>query len=130
MNVKIKQKMEEIHTLKELAESTGASPEGERVQTSIKGNKLPGIVAKYLDIEKKVESEVDEYIELRHQIIDEIHSMVNNLYMEILFKRYVEFKTLELIAVETGYSYQYIRNQHGYALLEFQKIIDRKLGTK
>lgn len=127
IDIKIKHKMEEVNTLKDLAISTGASPEGERVQTSMNGDTLPKIVTKYMDMEKEVNAEVDRYIELRHQIIEEIHSMNNNLYMKILFMRYVEFKTLELIAVETGYSYQYIRNRHGYALLDFQKIIDKKM---
>lgn len=130
IDVKIKQKIEEINALKNLAESTVASSDAERVQTSMCGDKIPLIVTKYLDMEREVNNDIDKYINLRHEIIEELHSMNNVLFIDILFKRYVEFKTLELIAVETGYSYQHIRNQHGYALLEFQKILDRKIQYK
>lgn len=126
MDIKIKHKQEEINALKELAEATGATSDGERVQTSMNGDKLPMVVARYIDLEKEAEEEMDRYIILRQRIIDEIHSLNKKLYMDILFKRYVEFKKLELIAAETGYSYQHIRNQHGYALLDFNKKIVQK----
>ena len=127
IDTKTKHKLEEIDSLKALASSITACSDGERVQASMSGDKIPKIVAKYVDMENKINEQIDGYIDLRHKIIDEIHNLNNGLYIKILFKRYVEFKSLEEIAVETGYSYQHIRRQHGYALLEFQKVIDKNL---
>lgn len=128
IDLKTKHLLEEVDTMKAMATSISAVSDGERVSSSMSGDKIPNIVAKYVDMENKINKQIDGYIDLRHKIIDEIHSMSNNLYMNILFKRYVEFKSLEEIAVDTGYSYIHIRKQHGYALLEFQKIMDRKEG--
>lgn len=124
IDIKVKHKLEEIEALKQLATSSGAVSDGERVQTSVSGDKIPRIVAKYVDMENKINRDIDGYIDLKDKIINEIHSLKNKLYMDILFKRYVEFKSLEKIAVELGYSYIHIRRMHGYALLEFQKVID------
>lgn len=126
IDMKTKHLIEEIDTMKAMATSISAVSDGERVSSSMSGDKIPKLVAKYVDMENKINEQIDGYVDLRHKIIDEIHSMNNSLYMNILFKRYVEFKSLEEIAVDTGYSYIHIRRQHGYALLEFQKIMDKK----
>ncbi len=42
--------------------------------------------------------------------------MGNPLFVELLHKRYVEFKGLELIAIEMNYTYNHIRHMHGRAL--------------
>lgn len=43
--------------------------------------------------------------------------------MNILYKRYVEYKRLKTIADEMNYTYEYIRSMHGWALEEFSKKI-------
>ncbi len=48
--------------------------------------------------------------------IGQIHMLDDITYMKILFKKYIEFKTLKTIAKEIGYSYDRTRHAHGYAL--------------
>ena len=57
--------------------------------------------------------------DLKHKIINEIQGLGNILHIDILFKKYVQYKSLELIAVETGYSYDYVKHAHGYVLENF-----------
>ena len=66
--------------------------------------------------------EIDYFVDLKHKVINQIQSLDNRSYAEILYKRYIEFKRLELIAVELGYSYNRIRHLHGEALKYFDKL--------
>jgi hypothetical protein len=49
--------------------------------------------------------------------------------VELLYKRYVEFKRLEVIAVELNYTYSYIRAEHGHALQSFDKLLMNKQSS-
>lgn len=73
-------------------------------------------------IECEILCQIRDYESKKHKIIDQIHEIDNPLYESILYKRYVEFKSLELIAVELNYSYEWIRHAHGLALEEFRRM--------
>lgn len=122
LDVKINQRKNQLEKLKDVRYNFYAiTTEKEKVSGGVKSsyNKSD----KYMDIEKDIEKGIDEYFALEHKIIGEIHQLTNPLYVDILYKRYVEFKDLELIAGEVGYNYNYIRRMHGVALAEFDKII-------
>ena len=92
----------------------------ERVQTSLPGNaSYEQKIVKIIDLENDIGRLIDEYVDLKHKIIGEIQELQNSKYIEILYKRYIESKSLEQIAVEMGYSYDYIKHTHGYALQDF-----------
>lgn len=93
----------------------------DKVQTSPALDRLGNDVSEILELEEEIRQEIKRYNDIKHKIINEIHSLNNRLYIEILYKRYVEFKSLEEIAVEMNYSYQWIKSNHGYALLNFSK---------
>ena len=97
---------------------------GDKVQSSPKGDApFTKSVERIIDLEKEIDEMIDRFVDLKHQIINEIQSLSNDTYMKILFKKYIEYKRLEVIAVELGYSYQYVRVMHGYALQEFEKAV-------
>lgn len=62
---------------------------------------------------------VDNYVDKKNKIIGEIQTLENENYMNLLYKRYVEGKRLEVIAVEMNYNYGHTKKMHGWALLEF-----------
>lgn len=118
----ISQKKQEIERLREDAAGIGGmNYDAVRVQTSSSGDKLVMAVASYVDLEKEIHEEIDELIRLRHQIINEIQGLENPDYVNLLYKRYVEYKRLELISVEMNFTYEYTRRMHGRALEEFEK---------
>lgn len=122
LDVKINQRKNQQEKLKDARYNFFAvNTENEKVSGGVKSsyNKSD----KYMDIEKAIEKDIDEYFALEHKIIGEIHQLTNPLYVDILYKRYVEFKGFELIADEMGYNYTYIRRMHGVALTKFDKII-------
>ena len=117
----IDQKQIECDALRLMAEGTGGMQYGDKVQTSPKGDTLEKKVVKYVQIEQEINDMIDNFIDLKHKIITEIQGLSDVKHIDVLFKKYVEYKSLEQIAVDMHYSYQYIRELHGHALQEFEK---------
>ena len=122
LNAKINQRLAERDELKSMMYQLGGGGSSERVQTSAK-NEAPFVrlVERLETLENEISSLVDNYVDKKTTIIEQIQSMENKNYMNLLYKRYVEGKRLELIAVEMNYSYLYTRQMHGKALLDFGK---------
>lgn len=115
----INQRQVECDALRTLAESTGGIQYSERVQTSPQGDTLERKVVKYVQIEQEINDMINSFVDLKHKIIKEIQGLSDVKHIDILFKKYIEYKSLEQIAVEMNYTYQYVRELHGYALQEF-----------
>ena len=118
--IKIEQKEEELERLKSSLESISTGTDSERVQTTPR-DRISEEVTHIVDLEEEINADLGALLMLRNKIINEIQSMDNPVYINILYKRYVEYKSLEEIAVEMSYSYIHIKRLHGYALLEFQR---------
>lgn len=124
--IKIEQKEEELERLKSSLESISTGTDSERVQTTPR-DKVSEDVPQMVDLKREIESDIKELLILKNKIINEIQSMDNPVYINILYKRYVQYKSLEEIAVEMSYSYTRLRHLHGRALQGFKKkYIDNK----
>lgn len=124
----INQKINELGDLRLKSQSTGSIDYSkERVQTSPSGD-APFVkpICRIIDLEAEINAEIDRYVDEKHRIINQIQGLKNSDYISLLFKRYVEFKSLERICVEMNFSYDYIKHLHGYALKEFE---DKILNT-
>ena len=116
-DVIINQRIQEKADLRARLSSIGSFDYSkERVQTSLPERQI----ARIIDLENEIDSLIDDYVDLKHKIIGEIHNMKKPDHIRILYKRYVENKRLEQITVEMNYTYQYVRELHGYALQEFE----------
>lgn len=71
---------------------------------------------KIIDLEIDIKKMIEEYLIEKNRIIEEIGSLGNPILEEILFKRYVYYENFETIAIEMGYSYNYVINMHLEAL--------------
>ena len=116
----IEQRQEELNRLRELI-GCNAIDYGERVQTSPSADSIPNEVIRRAELEADISRKIERFLQLKHKIINEIQSLDNAVYVSILYKRYVEYKSLEEIAVEMNYSYRQIKRLHGLALLDFKK---------
>lgn len=118
----IQNKLAEIYQLKTMACSVTVSNNGERVQSSGDKDRLGSVVAKIVDLENEVNSLVDSFTEKRKHIIQQIDSMDNLDYYQILSMRYVSRLTFEEIAKNTYWSIRKVFSVHGKALLEFEEL--------
>lgn len=119
----IDQKIKELDDLKVKSTCIGGFDYSkERVQTSPSGD-APYVrtVSRMIDLNEEINRDIDDFVGRKHKIINEIQSLENTKHIQILFKKYVEYKTFERISVEMNYTYQYIVLLHGYALKEFSQ---------
>ncbi len=102
----------------------GIDYSADRIQTTPK-NKLEEAAVRlsdrleYLDNEiMRVSIEIDDRIGSIEKLSDDNHR-------NILFKRYVEGKSLEEISVEMGYTYNYTCTLHGESLTKLSKVLNK-----
>lgn len=118
----INQKIKEVTELRERATSvSGIDYSKDKVQTSPSGDApFVKLIGKIADLEAEINAEIDSFVNEKHKIINQIQSLKNADYISLLFKRYVEFKKFEIIAIEMNFTYQYVLELHGCALREFE----------
>ena len=107
--------------LHEILYSIGGAEEGVKVQTPRNYDRFGSVYAKIDEKDNLIAKKLEELIEFKVKVSDEISTLTNPRYIEILHKRYICFHSFEQIAVDMGYSYRYVTKMHGYALLEFEK---------
>ncbi len=117
----IKNKLAELAQLKELTYGLSAIPCEERVRYTPNLDKLGTCYTKIEEIENNLDKMIDDYVEKKNVIISQIDSMEDEVTYGILFSRYIEKKTFEVIATEMNYSFRQITRLHGKALLDFEK---------
>jgi len=116
----ISQLQKEREELRQTLFSLGSPEFSERVQSSGEMDKFGTVYAKIDLKDREIAEKLIDLIEFRSNVVGEIHKLKNSKHMDILYKRYIEYKSLEEIAVETNYAYQNIRRSHGKALKEFE----------
>lgn len=123
LRVIIEQKKDERRELEaNISGLSAVAYDGEKVTTSgSKNAPFVAVVERCMALDDDIERNIVRYIELRKKIVDQIQGLQKTEYIELLHKRYVEDKSLELISVEMHYSFHWIRHMHGRALQEFEK---------
>lgn len=79
------------------------------------------------DLEVREYKARSELWQQRIQIEETIGAVKDPTYNEVLHRRYIEGQTFELIAVEMHYSWRHTIRLHGEALLEVEKIIEKRI---
>ena len=121
LNRMINNKLAEISQLRELSHSILAVKNEERVMVSSDPDKIGSTYAKIDEMEHNLDNMIDEYIEKKDLIIGQIDGIENEDCYNILFSRYIEKKTFEVIATEMKYSWRQIIRLHGKALKAFEE---------
>lgn len=131
LDTMINQKIKELGDLRLMSQSVGGIDYSkERVQSSPSGD-APFVkpVLRMIELEQEINAEIDRFVDAKHEIINQIQALQNPKHIDILYKHYVEFKRLEIVAVEMNFTYQYIVELHGTALKEFQLTHENLLNS-
>lgn len=132
LDIVIKQNQEEIAKLKEMAavvSSPAMSPDKVLTSKNPKGANFEKCIVKINDIENTVMEEIELYAAKRRKIVNEIQSLENTAYIQVLYKRYAEFKSFWKIAKEMNYVFSYVKELHKKSLKEFEKNILKHTKT-
>lgn len=126
----INQKIKEVDDLRLKSRYGSIDYSKERVQSTPSGDApFVKLIGRIIDLEAEIEAEIDAFVDEKHEIIKRIQGLQNSKYIEILYKHYVEFKRLEVVAVEMNFTYQYVVELHGYALKDFQTTYENLLNS-
>lgn len=129
--------IEEIATLDAIAKKTTSVMGGERVKASTSQEKMADTVGKIVDLKAELNAEVDKFIDYRKEALKLIGDACDADCYKLIHKRYIGtydtekeriiFKTWEQIAVEMGFTYQWVSDGlHKRALSQVQKILDER----
>lgn len=122
LDININQDLELLENMKINACSTGAIDySAERVQTSPSGDGLCRQVTNYVSFNEKINAEVDRFVDVKNLIIKQIRGLHNNYFNQILFKVYVQFKSVKQASREMKKSYNYTVELHNKALAAFEE---------
>ena len=122
IDVSINQDLSRLEAMR--TQATGQSAiryDKDKVQASPQ-DRLCNDVCDIVTFDDRLNNRIDRFIDAREKIIAQIRGLHNATYNQILFKVYVEYKSLRQTAVEMGRCYAFIRDRHRSALAEFEII--------
>nr|DAT64371.1 MAG TPA: Protein of unknown function (DUF1492) [Caudoviricetes sp.] len=117
----IENKLSEMYQLKTMAYSVSGLNSNEKVQTSFEQDKIGNAVSKIIDLENEINTLINNTLDKKMHIINQIDSIKNVNMYHVLSSRYVNRKNFDDIAAEMNYSRMQINRIHGKALQEFEK---------
>ena len=126
----INQKIQELGELRAMSTVGSVDYSKERVQSNHSQDApFVSVIYKIIELEEEINAEIDKFVDEKHLIINQIQALNDPKYIEILYKHYVEFKRLEVVAVEMNFTYQYVVELHGYALKNFEITYENLLNS-
>ncbi len=118
----IEAKLESLEVIRSLAEKTTYTPSEILIQKTSKEG-YEKLIIKMVTLQEEINKHIDKLIDLKRKIILQIDKVDDHDCKLLLILRYVNFKRWEEIAVEMGYSFQWVcGGLHSKALQKFAKI--------
>ena len=126
LDVKIKNLQWELEELENKAIGiSSVDYSSDNVQSSSSGDPaFVKMMPKIKVVKDELEKTIEDFVEKRHEMILMINSLSNTNYIQVLFKRYVEFKKFDDIATEMSYEVQSVKNFHWKAIQEFERLLE------
>lgn len=81
-------------------------------------DKIQTTVEKIIEIEEKLDHEIDALVDLRNRIEAAVEKLEDGKLRDVMRYRYIDGMKWEQISVEMHYSYMQVCRLHGKALLE------------
>ena len=120
----LNQRIEELASLKAMYGLRGCNL-SEKVQTSTKGDTLESAVIKCVELQDKVNTMIDEFMDKKNKIITEIQSLDDKSYSDILYKRYIRYFSIKQIANDLQISENAVKCKLKRAEKRFERTIYR-----
>ncbi len=124
--VRIQSKVKQLEELRCIAQSVGGMDYSkDRVQAS-EGGGMSKAVVNIVGLEEEIKGEIEDYTRLKNKIINDICKLPKVEHTQLLLYRYVDGMRFEEIAFRMNYTYQYARELHGVALIEFEDMREKE----
>lgn len=122
----INNKLEEKARLKMMALNITSTIKGDVSSGSHSQDKIGDAMAKVVDLEREIDEAIDKYVELKKSVSAIVDQLQDADQLNVIHGRYFEYKTLETIACDMGYTYRNICYIHGRALQAVSVILNEK----
>lgn len=122
-DIHINSLIEEKAQMEALAMKVTSTWGGERVSGSGNLDKLGDTAAKILDLERKIDRAVDNFVDKKAEVRSVIEQVKNLDHLELLLKVYIHYKTLKQVACEMNMSYRNACYIHGRALQTVEALL-------
>lgn len=119
VDTRINAKIQQVAALNDLATSATATLSGMPHSPNRGSSRMADAVVKIIDLQHEINSDIDELVDLKRDIMRRVNAIPNTEYRLLLEKRYLCFMPWEKIAVDMGYSIQHIYRLHDWALQQF-----------
>lgn len=119
----INTKLEELQHLKEMVTRITPTLKDDVVSGGNSQDKLADAVVKIVDLEAEIDREIDSYVNAKQEISSVLDGIVDPDQLQVLHKRYVQYKTFEQIACDMNMTYRNVCYIHGKALLTVREIM-------
>ena len=113
---RIDSKLEQLSALRDMATKTTAVMDGEVVSHTRNVHSLQDVIAKIMDMQVEINTDIDALVDLKRDIMRTIKEIENPEYQTLLELRYLCFKRWEEISVMMNYNLRHIYRLHDEAL--------------
>lgn len=121
LDIKISSNKERVKRYKEQAENRTSKPSPDRVMASPRMQKMADAVILYSDIEREIKADEQK----KKEIVDTICQLKPNESI-VLYKCYVDGKSLKEVAKDIRRSYSWVSKRHLDGIESVQKVLDAK----
>ena len=124
---RIQRKLVDVYRSRVLATNISVAFGADRVQTSGNGDRISGLVASIVDIEREVERLLQEYRDFSNEALWQLENMClggesGMAQYKVLHARFVQRMTFEDIAEAMNYSERQVYNLYRDGLAEFERL--------
>lgn len=122
-DVHINNRLEELAKLKALATKITSNWSSEPGGGSGNQDKLGDAVAKIIDLQQEINEAVDAFVDKKNEVREVLERIKNPDQLDLLYKVYFQYQTLEQAACDMGYTYRNVCYIHGKALQEVERLL-------
>ena len=108
--------------LRDMLYSLGGTEGGDRVQNSRNNDKFGTLYARIDDKEHEITEKIDELVDFKRRVSDEINALPDSRYSAVLHKRHIQFQSWRRIAADLNYNIRYVQQLNGEGLLMFEEM--------
>ncbi len=112
----INSKLEQLSGLQDLATKATGTMSGDVVSHSRNVHSLQDVIAKIIDMQEEINTDIDRLVNLKQDIMHTIKSMKNPEQQTLLELRYLCFKSWENVAKDMGVSVRHVFRLHDEAI--------------
>ena len=108
--------------LRDMLYSLGGTEGGDRVQNSRNNDKFGTLYARIDDKEHEITEKIDELVDFKLRVSDEINALPDSRYSAVLHKRHIQFQSWRRIAADLNHNIRYVQQLNGEGLLMFEEM--------